>query len=998
VMAGDFEQVSASFTGVAAGSNLRIATSSKRAFIDDVEIICDETQEEGCLDSTYGQYPSNTYTPYCIGVTEEITTEGYAGEYSKVNLTAGVEYTFSSSVSTDYITISDTNGTVVLISGTTPVVYTPSANEEVRFYTHVDEDCTPEASLRARMVQCGEPVIVDEPDYDCFQGDGIPLSIDDGFAIHNPSNFMVADDFVVDPGTQFTIHQITVDVNQPEIPSTATLNIREDNGGVPGAVVGTATMAPSEAILYGVAYQDPVYHLVFDLDTPIVLPEGTYYLQTQMSVPSATVVWWVVTESGTTGNPALVSYDNGASWEVFDSAYDMAFFVAGDCEPVSSEDDCDQGDDSAGDDVTVALQIGTGTDFSHADDFFVSPGNTLNVKQIELNYVTLNGMPADSWTFTFYEDDGGLPGSVEVASVSPTEFTQVQIGIMFGAYPLYAVFAEVDLNFTEGHYWMMPVAQAANGDTGSVFWETTPFGTLGEIIAEFDATVGNWVHYADEDVQGVFKLHCEPVDPPEEQCLFDITISVEPITRVVLSDIDNTSSAVVNGSPALEDFTSIVGHLAPGTTYEVALEGNTDGAYTNYFTLWIDFDQSGTYDSNEMFEIGSIYNSTGQDGQQAVNTIQIPSDAPLGTTTMRVIKNFSTSPTNPCGQYSFGQGEDYTIEIVELEDCSGTPEGGTVTVNPETGNPGSTYTVSASGYSIGNGLSYQWQSNTNGEGWVNEGAASSEYASYIATAPEEVGDEVEWRLEVTCTLSGETALSTIAIFTVEKVYCHPDIVFVEPITRVLLANIDNYSAADSTEPYEDFTSIVGNLTRTLDYEIALEGNTAGPYTNYFTVWIDWNQNGSFESTEMYEIGSIYNSTGEDGQQAVNTIDVPEDALLGITRMRVIKNYSVSPTDPCGNYTFGQVEDYSINVESLGTSDMDINAFAYWPNPTRGVLNIESQKEIKSVEILNLAGQKVMADQKVIDGQINVSQLTSATYVFRVNFADGTIRTFKILKK
>ncbi|MFA7470394.1 MAG: hypothetical protein WCY63_07450, partial [Weeksellaceae bacterium] len=61
---------------------------------------------------------------------------------------------------------------------------------------------------------------------------------------------------------------------------------------------------------------------------------------------------------------------------------------------------------------------------------------------------------------------------------------------------------------------------------------------------------------------------------------------------------------------------------------------------------------------------------------------------------------------------------DYTIEITgspdilgPLEDCEGTPDGGTASVNPESGNMGSTYTVTATGYSYGLGMSYQWQSN-----------------------------------------------------------------------------------------------------------------------------------------------------------------------------------------------------------------------------------------------------------------------------------------------
>src|SRR5690606_36455018 len=101
---------------------------------------------------------------------------------------------------------------------------------------------------------------------------------------------------------------------------------------------------------------------------------------------------------------------------------------------------------------------------------------------------------------------------------------------------------------------------------------------------------------------------------------------------------------------------------------------------------------------------------------------------------------------------------------------------------------------------------------------------------------------------------------------------------------------------NSTIGYEDFTSIIGNVDRSITYPIALEGNTEGAYTNFFTVWVDWNHNGTCEPSEMFEIGSIYNSTGTDGQQATGEITVPADAVIGVTRMRVIKNYNSSPTD------------------------------------------------------------------------------------------------------
>src|SRR5690606_5538659 len=163
--------------------------------------------------------------------------------------------------------------------------------------------------------------------------------------------------------------------------------------------------------------------------------------------------------------------------------------------------------------------------------------------------------------------------------------------------------------------------------------------------------------------------------PPTPPCNFDITSDVEPITRVDVADIDNPSDATVNGSPALEDFTSIVGHMSAGESYEIALEGNTAGNFTTYFTVFIDWNQNGDWtDAGEMYEIGSITNSTGTDGQQALGSIDVPADAAEGTTLMRVIKNFNVSPTNPCGSYSFGQGEDYTIEVGDEnpptgEDC-----------------------------------------------------------------------------------------------------------------------------------------------------------------------------------------------------------------------------------------------------------------------------------------------------------------------------------------
>jgi hypothetical protein len=205
-------------------------------------------------------------------------------------------------------------------------------------------------------------------------------------------------------------------------------------------------------------------------------------------------------------------------------------------------------------------------------------------------------------------------------------------------------------------YWMQPEV-----DSPMAFWEGTPIGTLGEVIhmSEF---MGPWLPDDDGGIHhGVFKLHCEVVDPPDPIC-FDISDTVEPITHVVLSDIDKTSSAAIDGSPALEDFTDTEGNMVQGLAYDIAIEGNTNG-YTSFFTAWIDWDQNDEWEADEMYEIGSISNSTGTDGQQTIGTITVPADATLGSTTMRIIKNWDESPIDPCDVYLYGQGEDYTIVV-----------------------------------------------------------------------------------------------------------------------------------------------------------------------------------------------------------------------------------------------------------------------------------------------------------------------------------------------
>src|SRR5690606_9217527 len=122
-----------------------------------------------CLTAPNGQYPTTTFNPSCNGNTENITTLAFTGEYSVLNVTGGVSYTFSVSNPAYYITISDITGTAVLASGTASVVWTSTLAGSIRFYSHADSSCGigPTTVTHTRAVKCGLPLV--EPDYGCDQ-------------------------------------------------------------------------------------------------------------------------------------------------------------------------------------------------------------------------------------------------------------------------------------------------------------------------------------------------------------------------------------------------------------------------------------------------------------------------------------------------------------------------------------------------------------------------------------------------------------------------------------------------------------------------------------------------------------------------------------------------------------------------------------------------------------------------------------------------------------
>lgn len=110
------------------------------------------------------------------------------------------------------------------------------------------------------------------------------------------------------------------------------------------------------------------------------------------------------------------------------------------------------------------------------------------------------------------------------------------------------------------------------------------------------------------------------------------------------------------------------------------------------------------------------------------------------------------------------------------------------------------------------------------------------------------------------------------------------------------------------EGYADFTQInmplsVGNNPISL--------TAGGSYSEHWAIWLDSNNNGSFEASEKL-------LTGLSGKGTVVGDLTIDNALVGLTtRMRVVMKYGSSPASACGTIGDGEAEDYMVTIVDSG---------------------------------------------------------------------------------
>ncbi|AZB32816.1 reprolysin-like metallopeptidase [Chryseobacterium bernardetii] len=203
----------------------------------------------------------------------------------------------------------------------------------------------------------------------------------------------------------------------------------------------------------------------------------------------------------------------------------------------------------------------------------------------------------------------------------------------------------------------------------------------------------------------------------------------------------------------------------------------------------------------------------------------------------------------------------------------------------------------------------------------------------------------------------------------------------ERIGNVKFGTINNTSTG--TAGYENFTSVSTNVTRGTAYTLSITPVwTSTKYSEAYAVYIDYNGNGSFaDSGEL-----VWTKTGSTTSPVTGSVTIPSTAVLGTTRMRVMMKYSSVPTSSCEAYTYGQVEDYTVNITSSGRGELSntkdlMTDIKLYPNPVKDIMYI-SNTTSEDYKIFDMGG-KVVGSGKLQRGSVNVSNLIKGAYMIQI---------------
>ena len=161
--------------------------------------------------------------------------------------------------------------------------------------------------------------------------------------------------------------------------------------------------------------------------------------------------------------------------------------------------------------------------------------------------------------------------------------------------------------------------------------------------------------------------------------------------------------------------------------------------------------------------------------------------------------------------------------------------------------------------------------------------------------------------------TSDIAIDDVSISQQACTYCssYGDMTYQTSTTLVDFNTINK--ASGKPAGYSNYTGVSTRVVLNQTYNLTVNINTDGNWTDHTFAWIDWNQDCDFDDPgEAYDMGTATNTADGPTSASPYSITVPAGAELGTTRMRVSTRWYIDPASCDVNFD-GEVEDYSVEV-------------------------------------------------------------------------------------
>ncbi len=223
----------------------------------------------------------------------------------------------------------------------------------------------------------------------------------------------------------------------------------------------------------------------------------------------------------------------------------------------------------------------------------------------------------------------------------------------------------------------------------------------------------------------------------------------------------------------------------------------------------------------------------------------------------------------------------------------------------------------------------------------------------------------------------------------------------EYINNVLLNTINNTTAC-SVGGFGNYSAMSTTLAKGSPYSITVTpaiAGTPGAYTDdEIAVWIDYNNDLDFADAGE-QIAYVLVAAGWNN---VFNFVVPATATTALVNMRVRISYSVDGAIiPCGESTYGEVEDYKVNiVASSGLEENNLDGLSIFPNPTNDFITIDltsGNAIVNEIKLVDLTGKTLLTSTIINNStKLDLHTLSAGVYHVIVNTNLGSV-TRKIIK-